>query len=131
MRRFLRRSGAWAPALAIATLPVLAAGCGSGSASATGAATSSADSGGTLHVVMKVLEFNPTTVQAKVGQRLTWTNEDRSPHNVTYISGPGFRSSRPVLDPGATYSITLAQPGTIHYYCSIHPWMKATIVVSP
>jgi plastocyanin len=80
---------------------------------------------------MKGLEFSPTTVQAKVGQRVRWTNEDTSPHNVTAIGRPKFRSSRPVLNPGATFSISLTQPGTLHYYCSIHPWMKATIVVAP
>lgn len=84
-----------------------------------------------MRVVMKVLEFTPTTVQAKVGQRVTWANEDTSPHNVTYVSGPKFSSSGPVMNPGATFSVALTQPGTVHYYCSIHPWMKATIVVSP
>lgn len=84
-----------------------------------------------MAVTMKVLEFSPTTVRAKVGQRVRWTNEDSSPHNVTFVSGPKFSSSRPVLNPGATFSISLTQPGTIHYYCSIHPWMKATIVVAP
>jgi plastocyanin len=80
---------------------------------------------------MKSLAFNPTAVVAKVGQEAIWTNEDSSPHNVTYVSGPGFRSSRPILSPGATFSIRLTKPGTIHYYCSLHPWMKATIIVSP
>ncbi len=122
-RRVLRL----APAFALA---VLAAGCGTGADITTGGATSTADSGGTVHVAMKVLEFNPTSVQAKVGQRVMWTNEDSSPHNVTYLSGPAFRSSQ-VMPPTATFSIRLTQPGTIHYFCSIHPWMKATIVVSP
>jgi plastocyanin len=118
-------------ALGLAAVALLAAGCGSGSSAATSAATSTADSGGTVQVVMKVLEFSPTSVQAKVGQRVMWTNEDNSPHNVTYVSGPQFKSSRQVMTRGVTFSIKLTQPGTIHYYCSIHPWMKATIVVSP
>lgn len=80
---------------------------------------------------MKALEFNPTAVQVRVGQRVRWTNQDSSPHNVTYVSGPKFTSSQPVLNPKAMFSIRLTQPGTTHYYCSIHPWMKATIVVAP
>jgi plastocyanin len=79
---------------------------------------------------MRALEFTPTVVEAKVGQSVTWTNEDSSSHNVTYVSGPRFTSSPRVLRPGAQFSIRLTQPGTIHYYCSIHPWMKATIVVA-
>jgi plastocyanin len=47
------------------------------------------------------------------------------------VSGPKFTSSRPIVSPSTTFSIKLTQPGTIHYVCTIHPWMKATIVVSP
>ncbi len=124
-----------------ASLPVLAAlalalaGCGSSSSSSTSSTTVSqapADTGGsgpTKHVVMRSLYFNPSVVDAKVGQRVVWNNQDYARHNVTYISGPQFTSSR-VLSHGATFSIKLSQAGTIHYYCTIHPWMKATIVVS-
>jgi plastocyanin len=80
---------------------------------------------------MRRLAFNPPAVHATVGQTVTWSNEDNAQHNVTYVSGPRFRSSRPTLRPGSKFSITVRQPGTIHYYCSIHPWMTATIVVSP
>ena len=79
---------------------------------------------------MKSLEFYPITIHGKVGQTVTWTNEDSSPHNVTYVSGPRFRSSPRILKPGAKFSIKLTAPGTIHYYCTIHPWMRARIVVS-
>ena len=119
---------------AVVVLALLAAGCGSGSHlrahSATQTTTSTPDSSGTLHIVMRSLYFTPTTVDANVGQRVVWTNEDSSPHNVTYVSGPKFRSSRPVMRPGAKFSLRLRHPGTIHYFCTLHPWMKATIVVS-
>ena len=127
-------------AVAVA-LASAAAGCGSGSSSAANTVTNgvtppahglaTADSGSTVHVIMKSLDFNPVAVDARVGQRVTWTNKDSSPHNVTYVSGPAFTSSRPVLRPGAKFSIRVKTPGTIHYYCTIHPWMQATIVVSP
>jgi plastocyanin len=116
----------------VVALALLIAGCGSGSGSGSPAlATSPPDAGGTVNVVMKSLAFNPAVVRARVGQTVTWTNEDSSPHNVTYVSGPRFRSSRPKMSRGTTFSLTLSQPGTIRYYCSIHPWMQATIVVSP
>jgi len=79
---------------------------------------------------MQSLAFNPTLVHARVGQRISWTNRDNASHNVTYVSGPRFTSSR-TLRTGMKFSIKLTQPGTIHYYCSIHPWMTATIIVSP
>jgi plastocyanin len=46
------------------------------------------------------------------------------------VSGPKFVSSGTV-NSGHIYEVTLTKAGTIQYYCSIHPWMKATIVVSP
>jgi len=118
---------------ALAALALLIAGCGSGSGASSGtrATTGTADTDGTAHVFMKVLEFTPATIKARVGQTVTWANEDTSSHNVTYVSGPRFTSSRRMLNPGATFSITLSQPGTIRYVCTLHPWMRGTIVVSP
>ena len=111
----------------------LLAGCGSGSSASSGAKTAVAVStvppGRTVQIVMRSLAFNPPAVHARVGQQVTWSNEDNAPHNVTYVSGPRFRSSRPKLHPGSRFSLTLHQAGTIHYYCSIHPWMTATIIV--
>ena len=115
-------------------LAVSTAGCSSGSSSASPATTpvagSTADPAGTVRVVMVSLDFTPIVVHARVGQTVTWTNEDTSPHNVTYVSGPRFSSSAPRLSRGESFSVGLTEPGTIHYYCTIHPWMKATIVVS-
>jgi amicyanin len=113
----------------------VAAGCGSssGPGPGSGAATQAKDSAphsGTVSVAMKTLAFVPDQVHAGVGQTVTWTNKDNVPHNVIYVSGPKFRSSRPRIKNGSTFSIKLTQAGTIHYLCSIHPWMKGTIVVA-
>ena len=119
------------PALPAAVALVLAAGGCGGSALATSSSSSTTEAGATVHIVMRNLFFHPSAVSAKVGQRVVWTNEDVAAHNITYVSGPRFRSSRLRLGRGAQFSITLNQPGTIHYVCTLHPWMKATIVVSP
>ena len=119
---------------AAAVLALASAGCGTGSdfgSTATAAANGATPvAAGTVGVVMKSLDFNPNSVEAKVGETVTWTNDDEAPHNVTYISGPKFTSSRQKLMIGERFSLKLTQPGTIHYYCTIHPWMKATIFVS-
>ncbi len=111
----------------LAAVAVLIAGCGSGSdlpaASAGGAS-------GTVPVVMKSLEFSPLTIHARVEQTVTWTNDDEAPHNVTYVSGPRFRSSRRKMAIGVRFSIHLTEAGTIHYICTLHPWMRAAIIVS-
>jgi plastocyanin len=112
---------------------VFTAGCGSGSGSGSDAATTAAPAEphtGTVRIKMETLAFDPSAVRAGVGQRVVWVNKDDVPHNVIYVSGPRFTSSPPRMTQGQTFSIRLTQPGTIHYFCSIHPWMKATIAVS-
>jgi plastocyanin len=116
----------------VLVLGLMVAGCGSSSDAHGGTSTGPATRpppGTTVHVAMKVLEFTPDAVGAKVGQTVVWSNDDSSPHNVTYVSGPRFTSSGR-LDPGARFSLKLTSAGTIHYVCTLHPWMKATIVVS-
>jgi plastocyanin len=129
---------------ALAALALGLAACGSSSShssspsstsatpTATSTSTSSSSSGGsgaTLQVTMKNLAFNPKTVHAKVGQTIEWTNDDSPPHDVSYVSGPKFKSSG-TMGTGSTFRLKLTQAGTIQYFCSIHPFMKATIVVN-
>jgi plastocyanin len=109
--------------LALLFVVAALAGCGSGSSVSL---TSSA----AVHATIKNFAFIPSTIHVRPGQTIEWTNEDAPPHNVTYVSGPDFHSSG-TLTTGATFLIDLPEAGTIHYYCSIHPWMKGTIVVSP
>jgi plastocyanin len=111
-------------------LALCTAGCGTGSdLPATTGQSSGADVLAPVPVTMRSLDFNPISVHGKVGHTVVWTNADSAPHNVTYVNGPRFASSRE-LGPGATFAITLTQTGTIHYFCTLHPWMKATVVVS-
>lgn len=107
--------------LALLFVALALAGCGSSSSSSSSPA---------VHATIKNFAFIPSTIHVTVGQTIEWTNEDAPPHNITYVSGPEFRSSG-TLTTGATFSLKVIQAGTIHYYCSIHPWMKGTIVVSP
>ena len=117
-------------------LGLIAAGCGgsaSGSQSspASQPATAAAPPpSGPVKIVMKTLAFEPAATHARVGQTVQWTNEDNVFHNVIYVNGPKFKSSPPHLRNGESYSIVPTQAGTINYFCSIHPWMKGSIVVT-
>jgi plastocyanin len=126
--------------LAIGALALLA-GCGGGSSSSndtttapsgggsTAPATSGGGaSGGAVGVKMQNIAFAPTTVRVKVGQKITWTNEDTVPHNVTSKSGEKIAS--PTFNKGGTFSFTPTKAGTISYVCTIHPGMDGTIVVT-
>lgn len=78
-------------------------------------------------VSIKSYNFNPTTVNIRVGETITWTNEDSAPHTIVSDSGKEISSSS--LSNGQTYSHTFSTAGTYDYHCSIHPSMKATIIV--
>lgn len=71
--------------------------------------------------------FGPQVVAIKAGTTVHWTNMDTEAHTVTSDTN-AFGS--PVLQPGAGYSFTFTKPGTYSYHCTIHPFMKAKVVVS-
>jgi len=93
-----------------------------GTPDATEAAT-----GGTA-VAIKGFAFVPKVLKAKVGERITWTNDDAAPHTVTAVSGGDVDSG--TIAQGASFSFTPEQAGTIAYICEIHPSMTGTIEVS-
>jgi plastocyanin len=116
-----------------AVVALAAAGCGSSndnsgsSSSSTPAASSSSSSGGGVAIKMQNIAFDPKDVTVKVGQKVTWTNDDSTDHNVTADSGADFKSKD--FGNGATFDFTPDKAGTIKYECTLHPGMTATITV--
>jgi len=98
-----------------------------GGATTEGSASTGSGGGGTA-VAMKNIAFAPATIHVKVGQKITWTNDDSVPHNVTSQSGEKIASS--TFGQGGTFSFTPTKAGTIKYVCTIHPGMDGTIVVT-
>jgi plastocyanin len=81
-------------------------------------------------VTMAHYAFSPSSVTVHVGDSVTWTNQDQAPHDATTTSAPvSFRS--PTLSTGQSWTYTFRQPGQYNYYCSIHPDMRAVVVVLP
>ncbi|MDT5093825.1 MAG: hypothetical protein QOH60_3188 [Mycobacterium sp.] len=72
--------------------------------------------------------FTPATLTVHIGSAVTWTNHDEEPHTVAANDG-SFHS--PGLDAQGTYSFTFSKPGTYDYICSIHPFMRGSVVVTP
>jgi plastocyanin len=72
--------------------------------------------------------FAPATLTIHAGGTVTWTNKDEEPHTVVANDG-SFHS--PGMGSQATFSYTFPKPGTFDYVCSIHPFMHATVVVTP
>ena len=125
--------------LVIATLLVLSAallqtGCGGSATTTSGATTTAAQTtattgssgGGGTKVTMKQFAFNPATVTVKVGETVTWENQDGANHNVIADDG-SFKSAD--FGQGKTFSFTFTKAGTYTYSCHIHPDMKGTVIV--
>lgn len=112
-----------------AALALVAAGCGGSSSSDKGSSSggSSSEGGGTT-ITMKDIQFSPASETVKVGQKVTWTNDDQVDHNVRADSGASFASKD--FGSGGSYSFTPKQAGTIRYECTIHPGMVGSLEVT-
>lgn len=127
-----RRAGKMKTLILVSALAIIVAvgmfgaSCGGTTAtSATTAGTPTSAAGG-ARVVMKNLAFDPATVTIKVGQSVTWTNQESMTHTVV-ADNAEFKSNS--LANAATFSFTFEKAGTYAYHCSIHPAMKGTVVV--
>jgi plastocyanin len=117
---------------ALLALALAASGCGGGSSSSSAKSASSTAAGSTPAaapgaVSMKGLRFHPDRISVKVGEKVTWTNDEAIDHNVTATGGAKFMSK--AFGQGKTYSYTPRKAGTIKYVCTLHPGMKGTLVV--
>lgn len=74
--------------------------------------------------------FAPAALTVKAGTTVTWTNKDGDAHTVT-SQGSGGPLQSAALGTGGTYSFTFTTPGTYAYLCTIHPFMTATVTVTP
>jgi plastocyanin len=71
--------------------------------------------------------FGPALLKVKVGQTVTWTNDDDIPHTVVAVDH-SFKSK--VLDTGEHFTFTFTKAGLFPYFCSLHPHMTGKIMVT-
>lgn len=79
-------------------------------------------------VEIKKHTFDPDSITVPAGTQVVWRNFDSVPHTITSTNGT-FDSG--VVDQGKNFSYIFHDPGTYDYYCAIHPYMKAKIIVTP
>jgi plastocyanin len=82
---------------------------------------------GPVAVHISNFTFGPKMVTVKVGQTVTWTNDDDIPHTVV-ATDKSFRSK--VLDTGQSFSFTFTKSGQVAYFCSLHPMMTGKVTVA-
>ena len=71
--------------------------------------------------------FSPNPVEVKVGETVTWINDDSGRHTVTSKDGV-FDSE--MMGKGQSFSFSFDKVGEYPYFCSPHPGMVGTLVVT-
>ena len=79
-----------------------------------------------------IYDFMPMTLTVKVGTTVKWINNDEAEHTIVAKDGTFVSDALKTKDikPGDSFSFTFDKEGTFEYECSIHPAMKAKIVVT-
>jgi plastocyanin len=75
-------------------------------------------------------DYDPDPITINQGDGVQWTNEDNAPHTVTSREEGVFDSG--LINAAATWLLNSAEiaPAQYEYYCTLHPFMVATLVVS-
>ena len=81
---------------------------------------------GVTHMNMQNFAYQMANIQVRAGTTVTWTNQDSAPHSVTFKNG---MKDSGLLSQGQSFSYTFNTPGTYQYYCTVHPYMVATVTV--
>lgn len=68
--------------------------------------------------------FQPGNLKIKVGDTVTWTNNDNAYHSIKFDT---FSSA--TLNTGEIFSFNFTQAGTYNYSCGLHSSMRGQIVV--
>ena len=94
-------------------------------ASPSAAPSPAATPGYVVHI--KDFKYAPTPLKIHIGETVKFINDDDEPHTVT-ATDKSFDSE--ALDTSGSWTHTFAKAGTYSYFCELHPYMKATVVVT-
>lgn len=108
--------------------PASQAPSGDASASGSPAACAPSTDAGTVSARIADFAFSPSTITAKVGDVISWTNDDTTPHTATVKSDATCTTED--LANGASGGIVFDIAGSYDYFCKIHPTMTGKIEVS-
>ena len=100
----------------VSCLFLLQAGNGAGALAASATHT----------IVIADMKFVPETLTVKAGDTVVWVNKDFFPHTAT-AQDRSFDSRD--LATNKSWKYVAAKKGTFSYICTLHPTMKATLIV--
>lgn len=64
--------------------------------------------------------FRPGKLEVAAGTEVQWTNRGRNEHNVLPVDDDSWGVEASEFGPDATFRHRFTEPGTYHYYCSLH-----------
>ncbi len=115
--------------LVVMLLLLVVGGCKNGSSSystPTSPSTSPPAPSAPNTVVISGFAFGPSPITVAKNTTITWQNRDSEAHTATADNGSWDTGS---IASGASKSITFATAGTFPYHCTLHPEMRAMVVV--
>lgn len=118
-----------ASTLVVVTAMLLLISCSSGMWGLEGESVQAAvPKGSQTHtVVIRELKFQPAVLTVSVGDTVKWKNDDIVPHTATSTESKEFDSGN--LAVGSSWKYVARKKGTYFYICTLHPNMKAKLVV--
>lgn len=111
--------------LGVAGLLLLAA-CGDGD---SGGNDGDGGSAGAATIAIESFQFKPEKLTVEVGTEVTWTNRDDAAHTVKAKTDGTAAFDSDELGQDETFAHTFEAAGEIEYFCEIHQYMTATVVV--
>jgi plastocyanin len=79
-------------------------------------------------IAMADSKYGPAMVKAKVGDTISFVNDDYENHWV-YVPTFGHQISRAGMKPGENWDVVLHKPGTFIVNCGLHAKMTTTVMV--
>jgi plastocyanin len=77
--------------------------------------------------------YTPSPLDVAAGRTVLWINNDNTAHTVTEGNPSGNTPSNGfdsgILSPGQTFKHAFDKPGTVGYFCRLHPFMLGQVMV--
>lgn len=102
-------------------------GSSSSSTTSTESMVAPADAVAATTVGITEFKYMAPNIKVKVGDTVTWTNNDTVRHNVAGVNNEMPEGK--LLSKGETYSYTFTKAGVFNYACTPHPYMKGSVTV--
>ncbi len=82
-------------------------------------------------VESSIINFTLENLNVSVGTMVTWENFDGAPHTSTAGVSPNASGEwdSGILNMNQDFQFTFDEPGQFPYFCTVHPFMTATVTV--